>query len=68
MSRGIEYGRPSKKLEEFLRLQFALKVFERQHHGNDPEADALRKQISQKFSELSQEEKTFLTLRNRLAG
>lgn len=66
MSKGIEYGQPRDELKEFLWLQFVLMVFEKQGRQNDPEAKVLSAKIAKKFRNLSAEEKTFLTMREKL--
>jgi len=65
MPKGVEYGQ-SKKLEEFLRLQFILKVFEKQRRQNDPEAKEIWQKLSAIFKKLSPEEKIFLTMREKI--
>lgn len=66
MSKSIDYGQPSKRFKEFLKLQFILMVFEKQLRKNDSEVKEIWKRLSEIFKKLSVEEKTFLTMRERL--
>lgn len=57
---------PTEAFKKYRELQFKRKVFENQGRKNDPEAKEIWKKLSRIFKKLSAEEKTFLTMCEKL--